>query len=80
MVETRHLREECRLKVFENMILRRIFRPKREKFGEWRRLYSEERHNLYRPSNIMKVIKTRWVNCVARMEENFNKQTYRRDF
>ena len=36
------LKEECRLRVFENRILRRIFGPKRDENGEWRRLYNEE--------------------------------------
>jgi hypothetical protein len=41
-------REECRLRVSENRVLRRIFGPKREKVaGGWRRLYNEELHNLY---------------------------------
>ena len=39
------LREECRIRVFENRILRRIFGPKS---GEWRRLHNEELHSLYR--------------------------------
>ena len=53
--ETRSLtlREECRLKVFENSILRRIFEPKRDENGEWRRLH-EELHSLYRSPNIVK--------------------------
>jgi hypothetical protein len=42
------LREEDRLRVFENRVLRRIFRPKREEVtGGWRRLHNEELHNLY---------------------------------
>ena len=50
------LREECRLRVFENRILRRIFGPKRDENGEWRRLHNEELHSLYRSPNIVKVI------------------------
>ena len=42
------LREEFRLKVFENRILRRIFGPKRDENGEWRRLHNEKLHSLYR--------------------------------
>ena len=42
------LKEECRLRVFENRILRRIFGPKRDENGEWRRLHNEELHSLYR--------------------------------
>ena len=38
------LKEECRLRVFENRILRRIFEPKRDENGEWRRLQNEELH------------------------------------
>jgi hypothetical protein len=42
------LREEHRLRVFENRVLRRIFGPKRDEVtGEWRKLHSEELHNLY---------------------------------
>ena len=42
------LREERKLRVFENMVLRRIFGPKREEVtGEWRRLHNEELYDLY---------------------------------
>ena len=41
------LREEFRLRIFENRILRRIFMPKRDENGEWRRLQNEELHSLY---------------------------------
>jgi hypothetical protein len=42
------LREEHRLRVFENRVLRRIFVPKRDEVrGEWRKLRNEERHILY---------------------------------
>ena len=41
------LREECRLRVFENMILRGIIGPKKDENGEWRRLNNEELHSLY---------------------------------
>jgi len=40
-------REEFRLRVFENRILRRIFGPTRDENGEWRRLQNEELHSLY---------------------------------
>ena len=66
------LKEECRLRVFENRILRRIFGPKRDVIGEWRRLHNEELHSLYRSPNIARVIKSRilrWAGHVARMEE-----------
>ena len=72
--ETRSLtlREECRLRVFENRILRRIFGPERDENGEWRRLHNEEFRSLYRSHNIVRVIKSRtlrWAGHVARMEE-----------
>jgi hypothetical protein len=67
------LREEQRLKVFENRVLRRIFRPKRdEATGEWRRLHNEELNDLYSSPNIIRVIKSRrmrWARHVARMGE-----------
>ena len=44
------LREERRLRVFENRILRRIFGPKRDENGEWRRLQNEEIHSFYTPN------------------------------
>jgi hypothetical protein len=63
--------EEHRVRVFENMVLRRIFGPKRDEVtGEWRRLHSEELHNLYSSPNIIRQIKSRgmrWVGHVARM-------------
>jgi hypothetical protein len=50
------LREEHRLRVFENMVLRRIFEPKRDEVtGEWRKLHSEELHNLYSSPDIRQV-------------------------
>ena len=66
------LRKECRLRVFENRILRRIFGPKREENGEWRRLHNKEFHSLVRSPNIVRVIKSRrlrWAGHVARIEE-----------
>ena len=69
------LREESRLRVFENWILGRIFGPKRDENGEWRRLHNEELHSLYRLSNIVRVIKSRrlgWAGHVARTEEGRN--------
>jgi hypothetical protein len=68
------LREECRLRVFENRVLRRIFGPKREeKTGEWRRLHNEELNTLYCTPNIVRVIQSRrmrWAGHVARVGEN----------
>jgi hypothetical protein len=54
------LREECRLMVFENKVLRRIFGPKRDEVtGEWRRLHNMELYAVYSSSNIIRVIKSR---------------------
>jgi hypothetical protein len=63
------LREEHRLRVFENRVLR-IFGPKREEDGSWRKLHNDELHNLYSSLNIVRVIKSRmmgWAGHVARM-------------
>jgi len=66
------LREELRLGLFENGVLRRIFKPKRnEGTGEWRRLLNEKLNDLYCSPNIIQVIKSRrmrWVGHVAHME------------
>jgi hypothetical protein len=52
--------EGGKLVVFENRLLRRIFVTKREEVtGYWRRLHNEELHNLYAPSNIIRVVKPR---------------------
>jgi hypothetical protein len=50
------LREEHRLRVFENRVLRRIFGTKREEDGAWRKLHND--HNLYSSPNIVRVIKS----------------------
>jgi len=67
------LREERKLRVFENMLLRRIFGPRRDEVrGEWRRLHNEELNGLYSSPNIVWVIKSRrmgWAGHVARMGE-----------
>jgi hypothetical protein len=66
------LREEHRLRVFENRVLRRIFGPKREEDGSWRKLHNDELHNMYSLPNIVRVIKSRrmrWVRHMPRMGE-----------
>jgi len=61
------LREEPRLRGFENRMLRRIFGPKRDE----RKLHNEELNNLYSSPNIVRVLKSRmrWPGHVARMGE-----------
>jgi len=67
------LRDERKLRVFENMVLRRMFGPRRDEVtGEWRRLHNEELNDLYSSPNIVRVIKSRrmrWAGHVARMGE-----------
>jgi hypothetical protein len=54
------LKEERRLRVIENRVLRRIFGPKRDEVtGEWRKLHTEELNGLYSLPNIVRVIKSR---------------------
>jgi hypothetical protein len=72
----RGLREEHRLRVFENRVLRRIFGPKRDEVtGEWRKLHNEELHDLYSSPSIIRIIKSRrmrWAGHVGRMREKRN--------
>jgi hypothetical protein len=73
------LREEHRLRLFDNRILRRIFGPKRDEvMGGWRKLHNEELHDLYSFPSKIRMIKSRWMRWVrhgARMGEKRN--TYR---
>jgi hypothetical protein len=66
-------REEHRLRIFENRVLRRIFGPKRdEETGGWRKLHNEELHGLCSSPGIVRVIKTRrmrWAGHVVSMGE-----------
>jgi hypothetical protein len=65
------LGEEHRLRVFENRVLR-IFGPKREEDGSWRKMHNDELHNLYSSLNIVRMIKwrrMRLVGHVARIGE-----------
>jgi len=65
--------EERKLRVFENMVLRRTFVPRRDKAtGEWRRLNNEELNDLYSLHNFVQLIKSRrmrYVGQLARMGE-----------
>jgi len=67
------LREERKLRVFENRVLRKIFGPRRDEVtGEWRRLHNEELNDSYSSPNTVRVIKSRrmrWAGHVARMGE-----------
>ena len=67
------LRDERRLRVFENRVLRRVFGPKRDEVtGEWRKLHNEELSDLYSLPNIVRVVKSRrmrWAGHVTRMGE-----------
>ena len=68
------LREEHRLRVFENRVLRKVFGPKRDEVtGEWKKLHNEELNDLYSLPNIVRVVKSirmRWAGHVARMGED----------
>jgi hypothetical protein len=63
------LREEHRLRVSENRVLRKIFGPKRDEvMGEWRNLHNDELHDLYSSPSIIRIIKSRrmrWAGHVA---------------
>jgi hypothetical protein len=69
-------KEEHKLRVFENRVLRRIFGPMRNGvMGGWRKLHNEELPNLYSSPSIIGIIKSkrmRWVGHVARMGEKRN--------
>jgi hypothetical protein len=67
------LREERRLRVFENRVLRKVFGPKRDEVtGEWRKLHNKELNDLYFSPNIFRAINSRrmrWAGHVARIGE-----------
>jgi hypothetical protein len=70
LMNARTLREEHRLRVFENRMLRRIFGPKRDEVvGGWRKQDNEELHNLYFSPSVIRIIKSRrmkWAGHAAR--------------
>jgi hypothetical protein len=70
------VREEHKLRVFENRVLRRIFGPKRDGvMGGWRKMHNEELHNMYSSPSIIRLIKSnrmRWAGHVARMGDKSN--------
>jgi hypothetical protein len=73
------LREEHRLRLFQNKVLRKIFGPKRDEVnGDWRKLHNGELHNLYTSPDKIRQIKSRrmrWAGYVARMGEGRNVNT-----
>ena len=70
------MREEHRLRVFENKVRRKIFGAKKDEItGEWRKLHNSELHALYSSSNIIRSLKSRrlrWAGHVARTEQSRN--------
>jgi hypothetical protein len=70
------LREEHRLRVFENRVLRRLLGPKRDEVaGEWRKLHKEDLRDLYSSPSIIRILKSRrirWAGHVARMRARRN--------
>ena len=75
------LREEYRLRVFQNTVLRKIFGPKREEVrGEWRRLHNEELYNTYSSQNIIHVVLMKKNVVGGACDTNRRQQTYIQGF
>jgi len=72
------LREERKLRVFENMVFRRIFGPRKDEVtGKWRRLHNEELNDLYSSPNIVRVITSRRVRWAGYVELMGEERVYR---
>jgi hypothetical protein len=71
------LGEEHRLRVFENRVFRKIFGPKREEDGSWRKLHNDELDNLYSSPNIVRVIKSRRMRGEGHMARMEGRGVYR---
>jgi hypothetical protein len=75
------LRDECRLRVFENRELRRILGPKRDEVtDEWRKLHNEELNDLYCSPNIVRVIKSRITRMGGACSVCGREETHVQDF
>jgi hypothetical protein len=71
------LREERRLRLFENRVLSRIFGPKRDVLtGEWRKLHNEELNDLYSSPNIVRVTKSRRMRCAGHVARKVGREVY----
>jgi hypothetical protein len=69
------LKEEHRLRVFENRVLRGIFGPMRDEvMGEWRKLHNKELHDLYSSPSIIRIIKSRKMRWVEACSTNVGEE------